>query len=261
MATPPRNSNRRPRTAILTTSPRSPFPKFRYNPLAKPGSNPVRQFSRRLTTKNSHSQPHHSRASSLDISTDDRSTTSVEERSSTTLDTLAVASSSPFPASSVTKNNLSSAASHNPLSMVLPSDVMRLSDAVYLELANGYDQSSTLIPLRSDGFIWNHELFVTPYSPYYKLWTRFYHLNDQNSDDELAVDSNGSTVDHPDESSSDESHTDAKDTQEDDDGREPCQEQDQASSGALVDPENYANWVVTWSAGNEDVQVHEIWVD
>ncbi|KAJ1967216.1 hypothetical protein IWQ62_001995 [Dispira parvispora] len=256
MAAPPQNSNRRPRTAILTTSPRSPFPKFRYNPLAKPDSNSVRQLTRRLTTKN-----HHRRSPSLDSNTDDNSTTSAGAQSSGASDTLAVASSAPSPTSNAVSNDLSSVSSRRSLPVVLPSDVMRQSDGVYLELANGYDQSSTLIPLRSDGFIWNHELFVTPYSPYYKLWTRFYHVDGQDSDDESATDSDRNTVDDPDESSFDESHTHTEVENGDDSGCQSSQDQEQAISGALNIPNNYANWVVTWSAGNEDVQVHEIRVD
>ncbi|KAJ1972432.1 hypothetical protein H4R33_007089, partial [Dimargaris cristalligena] len=61
---------------------------------------------------------------------------------------------------------------HAPI--LLPDEATRPDDPLYLELVSEHDQSSTLIPLRSDNFIWNHEYFVSPYSPHYRHWTNFH---------------------------------------------------------------------------------------
>ncbi|KAJ1967416.1 hypothetical protein H4R35_006717, partial [Dimargaris xerosporica] len=148
--------------------------------------------------------------------------------------------------------------------VVLPSDTARADQSFYLELVNDYDRTSTLIPLRSDSFIWNHEVFISRYSPHYRHWDEPYQshrrraqelftteLPDATSGSELSSMGSGSTCTSP-----------AASPQQEPVSTTAEYNAVGAAIGLADDPLILpANWTVVWTAGLEDVEVHEIRVD
>ncbi|KAJ1982988.1 hypothetical protein H4R34_001554 [Dimargaris verticillata] len=253
-AIPSTNRKRRPSTTILSTSPNSPFPKFRFSPIKPTLATTVPARTRLRSPPSAQTS-----TSRLTLP----STGAEHTASSTSSFEPSISRAASKRAKHVHTEPQSRHGYSKPV-IVLPTDTARADQSFYLELVNDYDRTSTLIPLRSDSFIWNHEVFISRYSPHYRHWDDPYQSHhrraqaffagspDSASSSELSSVGSESTptslVSSPQQGPA---LTTAESTAVD-------ASIDLANDDPLVLP---ANWTVLWTAGLEDVDVHEIRVD